>query len=216
MTNKKALVRGINTLLPEETLERITTTCKTSGTTTTTERHNPNGKLSNWVEIALDKQMWGWHIHKLMHPNEPTPPRPNPERRQNTQQPNNDQDEDNNYHPPPPRHNNTDNRRHRHQNSNRSQHTNNQEPPDPTRNHERQDYNVNNVGHNRNDSLKALGLNLQATTSEIKHRFRRLSLIYHPDKYTESLPISKEEATFHFQLINNAYDFLRNNDHSTH
>jgi DnaJ-class molecular chaperone len=65
------------------------------------------------------------------------------------------------------------------------------------------------MGKSRTDSLRALGLHLQATDGEIKHRFRRLSLIYHPDKYNNTLGISKEEATSHFQPINNAYDFLK-------
>lgn len=83
-------------------------------------------------------------------------------------------------------------------------------PPDPSRNHENSNYNIANVGRNRYDSIKALGLTDDATISDIKHRFRTLSLIYHPDKYNESLGISKETATEHFQLLNNAYMFLRN------
>ncbi|KAL7431045.1 hypothetical protein ACHAXH_001422 [Discostella pseudostelligera] len=44
---------------------------------------------------------------------------------------------------------------------------------------------------------------------EIKHQFRRLSLVYHPDKYNPTLGITKELATAHFQLLNNAYTYLR-------
>ncbi len=122
-------------------------------------------------------------------------------------------EEQNSYAPPPRRHNNNSNNNgHRDRENHRSeqqQHT----PPDPSRNHERRNYNIDNVGNNRVDSLKALalGLNSQATASEIKYQFRRLSLIYHPDKYSDALQISKEQATAHFQLINNAYNFLRRN-----
>ena len=208
MTNKKALVRGINTLLPNETTEEITITCKITGETTTTKRHNPNGKLSNWINIALDKRAWEWHIHKLTHPNSPVPPYPQHDER--NRQHNRHQENEQDSYTPPPRHRNTNNNRRedrRNHENERRQNT----PPDPSRNHERQDYNVDDVGRNKTDSLKALGLNPRATPTEIKHRFRQLSLIYHPDKYSDALEISKEQATAHFQLINNAYDFLRRN-----
>jgi hypothetical protein len=208
MTNKKALVRGINSLLPNETTEEVTTRCKTTGVTTTTRRHNPNGKLSNWIHIALDKRVWEWHIHKLTHRNSPTPPFP---QCNENQQHNQRRDDDQDSYSPPPRHRNNNHRRNDNRN-NRSGQQQEDTPPDPSRNHERQDYDTDNVGATKIDSLKALGLNQRATTSKIKHRFRRLSLIYHPDKYSDALPISKEQATAHFQLINNAYDFLRRNE----
>jgi len=78
MTNKKAMVRSLNTLLPEKTIETITSKCKTTGDRITMQRPNPDGKLSNWYHIALDKKLWDWHTHKLYHPNSPPPPRPNP------------------------------------------------------------------------------------------------------------------------------------------
>ena len=207
MTNKKALVRGINTLLPIETTEEIPTKCKLTGEITTTKQHNPNGKLDNWLHIALDKQLWNWHIHKLTHPNEPTPPKPN-QQRSNRHQHHQDHEENERREEP-----NSSTPRQDIPTNNQQQHrrTQNTPPPnDPSQNHKRNDYNINNVGHNKTDSLKALGLNAQTTASEIKHRFRQLSLIYHPDKYNDTLDISKEQATAHFQLINNAYDYLRN------
>ena len=33
------------------------------------------------------------------------------------------------------------------------------------------------------DSLKILGLGFGATEAELKHSFRRLSIVYHPDKH---------------------------------
>ncbi|KAL7526052.1 hypothetical protein ACHAXR_001293 [Thalassiosira sp. AJA248-18] len=36
-------------------------------------------------------------------------------------------------------------------------------------------------------------------------------MVYHPDKYSPSISMSVEEATVHFQLLNNAYMFLRAN-----
>ena len=57
---------------------------------------------------------------------------------------------------------------------------------------------------------KAMGLNLTATARDIRIRFRILSLIYHPDRYSPAtLDISPLEAQAHFQLINNAHAYLR-------
>ena len=223
-TNKKAMVRSLNALLPEETRETTTHKCRTTGTTTTIERQNPDGNLKNWLHIALDKELWNWHIYKLTHPNSQLPPRPNPARtreRRNTHDDNEDnpnyQDHQERQHNQDPNNNdsndhgrnNTNNRR-THRNENRRNfRRENEMPPDPSRNHERSNYNIENVGRTRIDSIMALGLNHNATLSDIKHRFRTLSLIYHPDKYDESLGITKETATEHFQLLNNAYMFLR-------
>ena len=60
------------------------------------------------------------------------------------------------------------------------------------------------------DSLKILGLGFGATEAELKHSFRKLSRVYHPDKHKpEETGLSLEEATAHFQLLNNAYSYLR-------
>jgi len=210
-TNKKALVRGINTLLPDETLETRTKRNANTGETTTYQIHNPDGKLSNWLPIALDKRLWEWHIHKLCHPNGPIPPRPTPT--QNTDdnpphtegQTNHDDTRNNNRHR---RRRPRDQQRTPGSTPNRNHHS---EPhPDPTQNHTRCDYDPTNVGRTRADSLRALGLNDNATDNEIKLQFRRLSLIYHPDKYSDTLGISEDEATAHFQILNNAYSYLRN------
>jgi len=209
-TNKKALVRSINTLLPEETLETITRKNRSTGESTTHQRHNPDGKISNWIHIALNKPLWEWHIYKISHPNSPLPPRPSntPPRQHNTNQ---TQAEDN--------HDNRNNENNNQQDRERPQNNRRRTtappppppPPNPSHNHTRRDYNINNVGHTKTDSLKALGLKNNATDTEIKHQFRRLSLIYHPDKYSNALELTALEATAHFQLLNNAYQFLRQN-----
>ena len=68
------------------------------------------------------------------------------------------------------------------------------------------------IGHSSfgGGSLKILGLGFGATEAELKHSFRRLSRVYHPDKHKpEETGLSLEEATAHFQLLNNAYSYLR-------
>ena len=104
---------------------------------------------------------------------------------------------------------------HQHQGGNGRQH-HNQQPeqpppePEPTANHTYTNYNVENVGRTLLDSLKSMGLNLTATTRDVRTRFRILSMIYHPDKYSPAiLDISPLEAQAHFQLINNAHAYLR-------
>jgi flagellar biosynthesis GTPase FlhF len=228
-TNKKAMVRSLNTLLPEETTETIVTKCKATGEKITTRRQNPDGKLSNWLHIAMDKQLWEWHIHKLTHPNSPLPPRPDPARPRRQQQNTNEEEPNSTNAQQNERQNNRrnneeshhDNARrqqsqHRHNNTNNQQqneqsrqNTSRNNIPEPSQNHTRTNYNVQNVGRTRTDSLLALGLDVNATNAEIKRRFQTLSLIYHPDKYNESIGITKTQATEHFQILNNAHDYLK-------
>ena len=220
MTNKKALVRGINALIPEHTTEKVKIKCKKTGVTRIEDRLNPNGKLDLWLPTALNKKLWEWHIYKLTHPNTPLPPKP-PESTTTEDQDatdTNQEDDD----PPSDDNQREHNSQHRdHRNSHRDHQRprdrdhHQETPSDPAHNHTRRDYNPDNVGRNRMDSLRALGLQPNATQSEIKHRFRRLSLIYHPDKYSDTiLDISKDDSTSHFQLLNNAYDYLRNQNRS--
>ena len=234
-TNKKAMVRSLNALLPEETRETITKTCKTTGASTTTHKQNPNGDLKNWLHIALDKRLWDWHIYKLTHPNSPPPPRPSPAETRESNDPNNrqqhrqQQQQQQEQDPEQPQqqqqqqrqqeqqqqqqhnHNNPNNQHQRNQDNrqNRTNHQQRNTENEPKLNHTRTNYNILNVGRTRIDSIRAMGLHTNCTTTEIKHRFRILSLIYHPDKYDDSLGITKEEATAHFQTINNAYSLLR-------
>ena len=167
---------------------------------------NPDGKLSNWLHIAMDKQLWEWHIYKLTHPNSPTPPRPNPSRPRRQQTRTTDEDPNSTR---GDRNDNRNNQRRRNNGTRNQQHHQERSAPEPTQNHERTDYNMQNIGRTRIDSLRALGLGINATSTDIKQRFRTLSLIYHPDKYNESLGISKELATTHFQILNNAYGYLK-------
>ena len=231
-TNKKTMVRSLNALLPDETMETVTTKCKSTGTNTTTRRPNPDGKLSNWLHIALDKPLWEWHIYKLTHPDSPLPPRPDPTRPRRQQRSTNEEEQDNANTQQNERQDNQRNdeeprranaqRNERQENQHRRNNTNNQrrnerprqdpnrnDTPEPSQNHTRTDYNVQNVGRTRSDSLRALGLEINATNAEIKRRFRTLSLIYHPDKYNESIGITKTQATEHFQILNNAHDYLK-------
>ncbi|KAL7437638.1 hypothetical protein ACHAXH_004866 [Discostella pseudostelligera] len=55
-----------------------------------------------------------------------------------------------------------------------------------------------------------MGLRDNATPREIRTQFRILSMIYHPDKYSPLiLDITTTKAQAHFQLLNNAYSYLR-------
>jgi hypothetical protein len=56
-TNKKAMVRSLNSLLPEETTETYTKKFKKTGVTISKTRPNPDGKLCNWLHIAVDKKL---------------------------------------------------------------------------------------------------------------------------------------------------------------
>ncbi|KAL7430615.1 hypothetical protein ACHAXH_002669 [Discostella pseudostelligera] len=103
--------------------------------------------------------------------------------------------------PPSPR------QHHRRRNDQQQEHS----PPPPPSNHINSNYNTNNVGHTIHDSLRAMGLRDDATGRDIRVQFRILSMIYHPDKYSPLvLPdISQQDAQAHFQLLNNAYSYLR-------
>ena len=57
-----------------------------------------------------------------------------------------------------------------------------------------------------------LQLPINPTEREIKVQYRRLSRIYHPDKYDGSTnSMTKDQAQEHFKTINNAYKLLRTN-----
>jgi hypothetical protein len=58
MTNKKALVRSLHTLLPKEMTETTTTRDKTTGKSTTKHTLNKDRKLKLWIKIADDKELW--------------------------------------------------------------------------------------------------------------------------------------------------------------
>ena len=109
-------------------------------------------------------------------------------------------------HPPPSPPPTNQNRRRRQQRQ--QQNSSPPLPPSPRHNHNRQNYDAGGSGHNKRESLHALDLPQNATEREVRTKYRRLSMIYHPDKYSPSIGIIIKEATTHFQLLNNAYEFL--------
>ena len=54
------------------------------------------------------------------------------------------------------------------------------------------------------DARKTLGVNIADSNAEIKKKYRKLSLKWHPDKNPDNV----EEATMKFQKINSAYQRL--------
>ena len=219
MTNKKAIFNNLHLLLPDIMEETITVTNKITGETTTKRVMNKDGELRLWINIALDDVEWAYHIRKLQQPGVPIqPPNPNRPRRQpNPQNANNQHDEESRdnhgeqqqQNPPPPRQDRRERRNHQHRHH--YQYHPAPPPPTPSANHHINDYNIDNVGRTAQDSLRAMGLRGNATPREIRTQFRDLSMIYHPDKYSPSiLDISATEAQAHFQLLNNAYSYLRN------
>ena len=69
-----------------------------------------------------------------------------------------------------------------------------------------------NVGTNIEDSLAFLGINInKATEGLIKHRYKELARMHHPDNNKpEVTGLNYREATNFFQLLGNAYSFLKN------
>lgn len=58
------------------------------------------------------------------------------------------------------------------------------------------------------DYYKILGINKNASKSEIKQAFRNLALQFHPDKHTSSPKSVKDNATVKFKQLSEAYDVL--------
>ena len=70
-------------------------------------------------------------------------------------------------------------------------------PPTPPPHNNQRDYDPEGVGRNLYDSLKLklFGLGFGATWAEVKHCYRSLSKIYHPDKHKcEDTGMTNEEA----------------------
>ena len=199
-TNKKSLVKSLQLLLPEQMQEMKEVKNRQTGELELKSVPNNNGRMNIWLDLALDEKLWDWHIEKLRQPgvdvpppaqnnsNVPPPPPPPPSPRRSNNRRSNPQ-------ATPPR-------RHRH-NNNRHQ------PPSPRSNHTSTNYDPELVGSNKRHALRALGLPNNATERDVRVKFRRLSMIYHPDKYSPQLGISQEDATAHFQTLNNAYEYLR-------
>ena len=59
-------------------------------------------------------------------------------------------------------------------------------------------------------SLTILGLGLGASETEIKVHYRQLARKYHPDKNDPTITgLNAAEASSFFQLLNNAYQYLK-------
>ncbi len=181
-TNRKSLVNSLNMLYRPKDLNEDAPH----------PNLNKNGKLKQWYDDAHDEKYWEWKIDDILrkpHLNKPPPSSNNP----------NPPPEDTNQETPPSPPHRT---------------RNNQQSPPPRRrrrspNESDREYNPMGVGINITDSLKCLGLSLEATEREVRVSFRQLSRIYHPDKHKpEQTGLTQREATEKFQLINNAYSYL--------
>ncbi|MCL7047863.1 hypothetical protein MKW94_016291 [Papaver nudicaule] len=60
------------------------------------------------------------------------------------------------------------------------------------------------------DHYKVLGLPKTATKLEIRDAFKKLALLHHPDKHSNSPQAEIDECTEKFRAICEAYDFLIN------
>ncbi|KAJ0088014.1 hypothetical protein Patl1_32439 [Pistacia atlantica] len=58
------------------------------------------------------------------------------------------------------------------------------------------------------DHYRVLGSNRNATREEIKEAFRKLAVKYHPDKHSQSAKAVREDATFRFKQVSEAYEGL--------
>jgi len=62
---------------------------------------------------------------------------------------------------------------------------------------------------------ETLELDINATTNDIKKKYKKLAIKFHPDKYLNSDELSDEEKQTlqaHFNLVNIAYDILSNEE----
>ncbi|KAJ0089357.1 hypothetical protein Patl1_32459 [Pistacia atlantica] len=66
------------------------------------------------------------------------------------------------------------------------------------------------------DHYRVLGLNRSATREEIKEAFRKLAVKYHPDKHPQSAKAVREDATFRFKQVSEAYEVLSDDLKRTH
>ena len=176
------------------------------------------GSLKDFYLDALDDDFWAKCINRLRDPSLPIPERPNRDASFNPRRSTRN------------RGGRTGTSSNRNQGRGNSQQSNSQSqrqrnrqqsasPPSPRaeaprgsdneRANERP-FDPEGVGRNLYDSLKILGLTYSATLQEVKTRFRANARIYHPDQHRpERTGLTAEEATKHFLLLNNAYEYLR-------
>jgi curved DNA-binding protein CbpA len=65
------------------------------------------------------------------------------------------------------------------------------------------------------DLYETLELDLSATTNDVKKKYKKLAIKFHPDKYLNSDELTDEEKVTlqsHFNLVNIAYDILSNEE----
>ena len=97
MTNKKAMVKYLNALLPMILRSETITTNPTTGANTTRSKPNKDGDVHLWYHIAMDEDGWEEYINRLRHPGIEHPPRQNRRKRRRRHSPENQDDSDTNY-----------------------------------------------------------------------------------------------------------------------
>lgn len=65
---------------------------------------------------------------------------------------------------------------------------------------------------NKRDYYEVLGVNKNASESEIKKSFKKLAVKYHPDKQVNKTEVEKIKSEESFKEINEAYDILSNKE----
>ncbi len=84
------------------------------------------------------------------------------------------------------------------------------QPPPPRHQQPRIDYDPDLVGHSLEHLLKALGLGLGASETEVKVQYVALARIYHPDKHNPArTSMTHKAAVDFFKIINNANLYLQ-------
>ncbi|XP_061351063.1 chaperone protein dnaJ 72 isoform X2 [Gastrolobium bilobum] len=58
------------------------------------------------------------------------------------------------------------------------------------------------------DHYKVLGLHRTATKEEVKAAFKKLAFQFHPDKHSQSPRAVRDNATFRFKQVSEAYEVL--------
>ena len=158
---------------------------------------NNQGSIKDWIKYAQHSDIWKELISCLKDPTKELPKRPEwDKRRRSPRDRNRGQSESTQSDPPSD-----------------SEESNNQDSIPPPRNQRRERSNRPwkdiQVGVQLYDSYKILGLELDATEIEVKVAYRALARIFHPDKIPNNKTnMNRDEATIHFQLLNNAKEHL--------
>ena len=161
--------------------------------------------MKDWIKEAKNAKHWKQLTACLLDPTSPLPDRPTDWNRRRTsgrQQTRTSNTSNNSAPPSPP--------------PSPQQRQQSRVPPRQRRqqqsdaNSSGRPYDPDMVGHSLHDSFKVLDLGIGASEMEVKVQFRKLSRIYHPDKHNSSQTgMANADATAFFQLINNAYSYLK-------